>query len=61
MSATTSRSTSESYHRNASDRIWRLLFIDHLDLMIDDQHYVVLVVVDGMPNFVWVGAQAKES
>eukprot|EP00975_Prorocentrum_lima_P029677 6230323-Prorocentrum_lima.AAC.1 len=33
------------------------LFIDHVELVVDTERYVVLVVVDGMPNLVWVGPQ----
>eukprot|EP00975_Prorocentrum_lima_P024703 5190802-Prorocentrum_lima.AAC.1 len=31
-----------------------LMFIDHVEL-VDKEHLLVLVVVDGMSNFVWVG------
>eukprot|EP00975_Prorocentrum_lima_P066703 12910724-Prorocentrum_lima.AAC.1 len=32
-----------------------LLFIDHVELVADTGRYLVLVVVDGMSNLVWVG------
>eukprot|EP00975_Prorocentrum_lima_P052017 10893376-Prorocentrum_lima.AAC.1 len=38
-----------------------LISIDHAELVVDKEHLSVLVVVDGMSNFVWVGPQKSKT
>eukprot|EP00975_Prorocentrum_lima_P052696 11044272-Prorocentrum_lima.AAC.1 len=38
-----------------------LLLIDHVELVVETERYLVLVVVDGMSNLVWVGPQEDKT